>query len=187
MRRFGLDLRRVPSIGIEKATTDLKSPSVTLSEGVRNMNLIGCIRVADRTGLSIYQIVWMPSETPTEVWFYTDTLSKAFCLIYHIVIVYYLRRRVMLAKGWKESHKTDSRAQPHLRTGLVTTPLCDLTFLPGTVRHLTTQHLSTFLTNRLSFDTLYSKEASWKTAPSTFSFRLSELSGRACIIGAKHT
>ena len=71
MQRFGLDFRRVPSIGIEKATTDhSNSLSITLSERNEEHKLNWMHRIADspplkRTGLSIYQIVLNALGNPT--------------------------------------------------------------------------------------------------------------------------
>lgn len=73
MQRFGLDFRRVPSIGIEKATTDyLNFPPVTLSGRNKEHGLNWMHRVADgplskRTGLSIYQIVLDALGNPTRI------------------------------------------------------------------------------------------------------------------------
>lgn len=199
MQRFGLDFRRVPSIGIEKAATDyLNSPSVTLSERNKEHELNWMRRVADgppskRTGLSICQIVLNALGNPTRsliphqyiiesllsILLHCDGRSKC-----------YFRRRVMLArKLWhitKRLKRKPQNRQPNPASsshGLGD----DSTLRPQPSFYQVLSATSLLQTNRLSFGTLYSKEASWKTAPCTFSFRLSELSGRACIIGATTT
>ena len=131
----------------------------------------------------------MPSETPPEVWFHTDTLSKTFYLFYHIVIVcskYYFVRKLWYIHVTKRLKRKPHNWQPSPASsshGLGD----DSALRPQPSFYQVLSATSLPQTNRLSFDTLYSKEASWKTVPCTFSFRPSELSGRACTIGATIT